>query len=215
MSKQAVAADPRSDSAKVAMREWNRAYTESPELAGTFAWNHVCEVLDRYPGERVFEVGLGSGANLLWAQQHGWEVGGCDVARTALSVAQEHMPEADLRHESIVDCSAPSDRYDMVIDRAAMTYLSPKDCKKAIAHVRRILKTGGIFLFNPYGEHHEIPMPAGTPDPTLWDLASAMRLFPNTKWEVLEAREVKLRGVRDDIRGLIEHTLVMVARKIG
>ena len=203
-----------SASSRAAMREWERAYQGYPAFAGTFAWQHVVDVLKAYPGDRVYEVGFGSGANLAWARENGWEVAGCDVADTALRIARELLSDADLRKESIVDCSAPSAHYDVVIDRAALSYLTPKDMKRAVSQIRRILKPGGVFLFNPYGVENTKPAPECMPPYTFWSVEDARRLFPNTKWELLSFKGIVNRHVGDP-EGVNEHTLRVVVRRIG
>jgi SAM-dependent methyltransferase len=196
------------------MKTWERAYAASPQLASDFTWKHVADVLEAHPGERVYEVGFGSGMNLWWARERGWEVAGCDVAVQALARASALLPGADLRKESIVDCSAPSDTYDVVIDRAALCYLVPKDLDRAIAQIRRILKSGGVFFFNPYGGKHSMPAPADTPEPFRMEINAIYRLFPNTKWELVNFEEA-IYGPKDGSGHPLEHTLRVTVRKIG
>jgi SAM-dependent methyltransferase len=204
----------RSDSSRTAMKDWDRAYEAHPRYAADFAWPHVIAVLQEHPGERVYEIGFGSGMNLRWALEAGWDVAGCEVAYAAFALGRTNLPGADLRKESIVDCSAPSEHYDAVIDRAALTYLSPNDLKKALFHVRRILRPGGVFLFNPYGVRHTKAFPERMPPQTMWDTRSARRLFPDTKWELLSFHDV-LIGYEDDAEGAAENTLRIIVRKIG
>lgn len=191
---------------------WERAYGSSPQLAAPGPWKHVAEVLERYPGERVYEVGFGSGTNLAWARDHGWGVAGCDVAPQAVEHARALVPGADLKLESIVDCSAPSEHYDVVVDRAALCYLDAKELKRAFGQIRRILEVGGVFYFNPYGHAHTIPPPADTPEPYLYDEAAARRLFPDTKWEFVNLEHALIKWPRDG-RTLVEHTLRITVRK--
>src|SRR4051794_16168529 len=99
--------------------------------------------MEPFPGERVYEVGFGSGMNLRWALDNGWtEAAGCDVAEPAVTAGHALLPGSDLQLESIVDCSAPSEHFDLVIDRAALSSLPAKPLKKAFAQIRRILKPG-------------------------------------------------------------------------
>jgi SAM-dependent methyltransferase len=202
----------RSESSREAVRTWERAYDASPQLAAEFVWTQVIELLRTYPGECVYEAGFGSGLNLRWAREHGWEVAGCDVAPQALARARAFLPGADLRHESIVDCSAPSAYFDVVVDRAALCYLSPKDLEKAVAQVRRILKLGGVFLFNPYGTDHSMPAPADTPEPARMELGAVHRLLPDAKWDWLSFKEPKYVP-RDGSGYPVEHTMQVVVRK--
>jgi hypothetical protein len=100
-----------------------------------------------------------------------------------------------------------------VVDRAAMTYLTPKELKKALFHVRRILRPGGVFLFNPYGTQHTKAFPEHMPAVTLWDVQDARRLFPDTKWELLDFQNLSISYPND--AGAVENTLQYVVRKIG
>jgi SAM-dependent methyltransferase len=200
------------ESSRVARREWERAYGAHPELAGSNAWPDVADFLQHYPGARVYETGFGSGVNLLWARQNGWEIAGCEVAPTPFAIASRLLPGADLRRESVTECSAPDGHYDAVIDRAALTCLAPEDLNTALAHVHRILKPGGVFLFTPYGAQNEAPFPEQMPEPFTWDLDSARLLFSAAHWELLEAQDV-FRMYRDGDQSWRLHTLNIVVRK--
>src|SRR3954454_23974664 len=90
-----IAPVPRSASSKAAMKDWDRAYDAYPKYAADYVWKHVVAVLETYPGERVYEVGFGSGTNLLWARQHGWEVAGCEVAYAAFAQGRAMLRDAD------------------------------------------------------------------------------------------------------------------------
>jgi SAM-dependent methyltransferase len=194
------------------MRDWDAAYASHPTLAAEFAYDFVAELLGTYPGERVYEVGFGSGMNLAWASAHGWEVAGCEVAETALVLGRANLPDADLRKESIVDCSAPSEHFDVVFERGVMSSLNPSDLKKAVAQIRRILKPGGIFFFNPFATEHTKPFPPLLPPQTKWDMVGMRRIFPDVKWETLDARKVILK-YKEDLDGEVEATLRIVVRK--
>jgi SAM-dependent methyltransferase len=196
------------------MKEWDRAYDAHPQLAAEYYWTFVTDVLEAYPGRRVYEVGFGSATNLRWADAHGWEVAGCEVAYTAFALGKASLRDADLRMESIVDCSAPSEHYDVVIDRAALSSLDAKGLKKALFHVRRILVPGGVFFFNPYSVLHTKAFPEHMPAQTLWDPQSARRLFPDTKWELLDFQN-KVVQYEDDVEGATENTLRILVRKLG
>lgn len=195
------------------MRDWERAYREYPAFAGTFAWQHVVDLLEAYPGERVYEIGFGSGANLFWARARGWEVAGCEVADTALSIAKFNMPEADLRKESFVDCSAPSRYYDVVFDRGACSSLRASDMKRAVVQVSRILKPGGVFFFNPFGARHTRPFPECCPPQTRWSDDGAQRLFSGSEWELLSFKGI-VNEYAGEAEGVREHTLRIVVRKV-
>ena len=162
----------------------------------------------------MYEVGFGSGSNLQWAYENGWEVAGCEVADLAFGCGRRLLPDADLRLESIVECTAPSGYFDVVIDRAAMTCVPQGEIKQAVAHVRRILKPGGIFFFNPYGVHHDVPFPPDMPPATFYTNQDIERLLPDAKWNLLELLHVGAH-LEHEGRQVTQHTLRVVARKRG
>ena len=84
--------------------------------------------------------------------------------------------------------------------------------RKAIGQVRRILKPGGVRLFNPYGARHTWPFPEGMPPVAMWDEQSVRRLFPDTKWEMLDLQHA-CGGKERDGELLVEHTLRVLVRK--
>jgi ubiquinone/menaquinone biosynthesis C-methylase UbiE len=57
-----------------------------------------------------------------------------------------------------------SDYFDLVIDRGAITCCSLSAAERAVAEVRRVLQSGGKFLFNPYSQRHS-SFASGRPGP--------------------------------------------------
>jgi SAM-dependent methyltransferase len=194
------------------MRDWDRAYEMFPRYAGTFAFDFVVDVMKDLPPGRVYEPGFGSGMNLLWARQNGWEVAGCEVAEAAFRQARQVLPGADLRKESIVECTARSAHYDLVIDRAALSCVLRDDLATALAQIHRILKPGGQLFFNPYGAGHNRPFPDGIPPITQFELAEACTLFDPSDWEVVRAHRAAIH-FEGDPEGVIEETLRILVRK--
>jgi SAM-dependent methyltransferase len=194
--------------------DWDKAYRMHPQLATPVPWPHIVAILQAFPGESVYEVGFGSGMNLRWALDNGWSVAaGCEVAEAAIATGRELLPDSELKLESIVDCSAPSEAFDVVLDRAALSSLPARPLKKAIAQIRRILKPGGVFFFNPYSTFHTKPFPEYLPPQTLWTLETVKPLFPESRWETLESKITRY-SFETDARGQLESTLRILVRKI-
>src|SRR5215208_3836507 len=66
------------------------------------------------PGQRVLEVGCGSGVFLGVAAEHGAEVHGVDASTPLLDIARERVPEADLRLGDMQLLPYEDDSFDMV-----------------------------------------------------------------------------------------------------
>jgi SAM-dependent methyltransferase len=103
-----------------------------------------------------------------------------------------------------LECTAPSDHCDVVVDRAAMSSLTAADMERALVQVRRILKPGGLCLFNLYGERHTRPFSDHIPPQTLWSTDALWTLFADG-WEFVESSSHPIHYL-DDPEGVIEHT---------
>ena len=107
---------------------------------------------------RVLEVGCGAGNNLWFAAREGFQVAGIDGSQSAIDYARARFQSdglsADLRVGDFVTLPWQDGSFDFVLDRAALTNCGLADVRRAIAEIRRVLRTGGKFFFNPYAQSH-------------------------------------------------------------
>jgi SAM-dependent methyltransferase len=117
---------------------------------------------------RVLEVGCGTGSNLWFAAREGFQVAGVDASASAIDAArarfQEEGLQGDLQVADFVALPFPDASADLALDRGALTCSGREAARRAIAEVRRVLKTGGRFLFNPYSSEHSSAR-SGVPGP--------------------------------------------------
>jgi ubiquinone/menaquinone biosynthesis C-methylase UbiE len=66
------------------------------------------------PGDRVLDIGCGSGVFLRLAADRGAEVSGVDASSALLELAAEQVPGADLRTGEMEDLPFPNDGFDLV-----------------------------------------------------------------------------------------------------
>jgi SAM-dependent methyltransferase len=106
------------------------------------------------PGMRVFEGGFGSGRNLIYLLQSGYEVFGVDpdssaveaVRRLAASLAP-HLPAENFRAESVERTSFPDGFADVVISSAVLHFArDDADFEAMVRGNWRMLKPGGLFF---------------------------------------------------------------------
>jgi ubiquinone/menaquinone biosynthesis C-methylase UbiE len=146
---------------------WERIYSGGE--AGSFL-NYPCEdlvvVSSRYfsglgPGkEKLLDIGFGSGNNLLFFADRGFECSGVDVSQTAIEIASKRLSQkglsADLR-AVIGDNTLPfdDDSFDVVVAWHVLSYNDLPGLAKMLSEIRRILKPGGIFIasFPTYREY--------------------------------------------------------------
>lgn len=105
---------------------------------------------------RVLEVGCGAGNNLWFAAREGFQVAGIDASETAINLTRKRFHAEGLSGDFRV-CDArilPFDdaSFDLAIDRAALSHTPKKTISQSIAEINRILKPGGKFHFNPFGD---------------------------------------------------------------
>jgi SAM-dependent methyltransferase len=120
----------------------------------------------RLPSEiDVLELGFGSGANLSFAASQGFRVAGVEISDTAFDHAQRLFERegltGDLRRSEFVSLPFADGSFDLVFDRAALSYVDMQTAASAIAEARRVLRPGGRLLFNPYSKADGAA--AGTP----------------------------------------------------
>ena len=123
------------------------------------AFIHRNQPKDQPRGETcVLEVGCGAGNNLWFAAREGFQVAGMDGSESAIAYARKRFEadglKADLRVGDFVHLPWPDEAFDFVLDRAALTNCGQSDGRRAVAEVRRVLRKGGKFFFNPYAQSH-------------------------------------------------------------
>jgi SAM-dependent methyltransferase len=93
------------------------------------------------PGMQVLDVGCGAGLGLSVYSAHGAECAGVDAGQGLLDIAQARVPEADLRHGSMVDLPWPDATFDAVVGVNAFAYSDDG----ALAEAHRVLRPGGTL----------------------------------------------------------------------
>ncbi len=107
---------------------------------------------------RILEIGCGAGNNLWFAAREGFSVTGIDASASAIAVAQRRLAdegfEADLQVGDFAVLPFEDDRFDLAIDRCALTCSGRSVTHRAVGEIHRVLKAGGFFFCNPYSDVH-------------------------------------------------------------
>lgn len=133
--------------------------------AQRYPWDFVVSFVFRYAPRHkarneaaILEVGCGTGANLWFAAREGFQVAGIDASASAINYARKRFLEENLKGDFRVgdysELPFEDHAFDMVIDRGAIVCTGLSTAKKTVAAIHRVLKKGGMFLFNPYSEQH-------------------------------------------------------------
>ena len=143
--------------------EWERRYSDDPEYRNRYPFTSVVTFVYRYrPKDKspadvhILEVGCGNGSNLWFAAKEGFQVAGIDGSVTAIEWARQWFERdglaGDLRVGDYTELPFQDDTFQLVIDRAALSLCGKTAVGKAFDHIRRVLVSGGRFLFTPYSD---------------------------------------------------------------
>jgi SAM-dependent methyltransferase len=156
------------------------------------------------PGMRVLDVGCGSGRNLVYLLQSGYEVFGIDPDPISIQVVQRlasrlapQLPPDNFRVEAIEHISFPEAFADVVISNAVLHFARDDAQFTAMLHgTWKVLKQEGLFfcrLASSIGMEHQVKPIAGRrhrlPDGTerfLVDEALLTRLTQELGGELLD-----------------------------
>jgi trans-aconitate methyltransferase len=128
---------------KASEKTWNTALYDGKNA---FVWKHgagVVELLDPQPGERILDLGCGTGHLTNQIASAGATVIGLDKSKSMIEEARRLYP--DLRFE-ICDATDLSieEEFDAVFSNAAIHWM--KDQESVARGVRNALKPGGRFV---------------------------------------------------------------------
>jgi len=131
-----------------ATNSWN---TELYQSSHAFVWQFgrdLLTMLTPKPGERILDVGCGTGQLTADIAKAGADVIGLDVSPQMIKAARQNYP--DLRFE-VADIAATSydSKFDAVFSNAALHWV--KNQEGAIKAIARALKPGGRLVFEMGG----------------------------------------------------------------
>ncbi len=132
-------------------KRWN---SELYQSSHSYVWNYgrdLLGLLDAKAGERILDVGCGSGQLTSEVAQCGAEVTGIDASPEMIATARKNFPR--MRFEVADATALPfANEFDAVLSNAALHWI--RDQSAAIASIARALKPGGRFVFEMGGQRN-------------------------------------------------------------
>jgi len=112
----------------------------------------LMRLLGSLAGKAILEVGSGRGEFAVWLSKCGARVAGIDIGpdlvEAASRLARVNAVECTFAQGSLVDMSADSESYDVVVGLGVLHHLPPAAVRKGLCECRRVLKDGGLALFH-------------------------------------------------------------------
>ena len=133
---------------------------ERDYVPGVFApWARaVADAAEIAPGQRVLDVGCGTGALTREAARRAGapeRVTGLDLDGEMLAVARRLTPAITWIHGSALDLPFPSGRFDAVVSQFAMMFFD--DRERGVREMWRVLAPGGLLTVAVWGRLDRAP----------------------------------------------------------
>lgn len=129
-------------------QEWDTGLYDSKHAFVTQYGEALIELLDPKPGERVLDVGCGTGHLTKQIAASGAAVFGIDASENMIAAAQEAYPELDFRVANITQFVAEAP-FDAVFSNAALHWVL--NYEGAVRQMSAALEVGGRFVIEMGG----------------------------------------------------------------
>ncbi len=102
---------------------------------------------------KVLEVGCGTGANLKFLKDKGFDIYGIDISQTAIKKVKRLMKKdkANFKNGNFSNIPWPDDYFDGVIDNFSVYANKISIIKKTYSEIYRVLKKKGFFFSKVWG----------------------------------------------------------------
>lgn len=190
---------------------WDERY-----ISGVAPWDsgrsdlHLARVVEEHDVEpgAALEIGCGTGTNLIWLAQRGFEVTGLDLSPVAVERAQDKAAragvEARLMAADFLEDEVPAGPYGFVYDRGCWHMFDDDDVRaRFAARVAGLLAPGGIW-HSLLGSTDGPQRTTGPPRRSAVQIVSALE----PRFEILELRSTTF----DRDHEIQARAWVMVAR---
>jgi 2-polyprenyl-3-methyl-5-hydroxy-6-metoxy-1,4-benzoquinol methylase len=133
------------------LRAYKGGYPTKEGLIGRLLWQRAASLLGNFflfylpyrgPGKRLLEVGCGTGADLDWARQLGWDVHGLELNESAVEFARKRG--LDVNCSTFENANLSANSFDCIIMSQVLEHLySPR---LALQRCHQLLRPGGLLL---------------------------------------------------------------------
>jgi ubiquinone/menaquinone biosynthesis C-methylase UbiE len=139
------------DAAELAQSHWNETplFLTEEERYSTYPWLYNAAEFTKHQGEKVLEVGCGTGADLLQFAKHGALATGVDLTANHVELARIRVGElavvqqADARHLPFEDES-----FNYVYSHGVLHHCDEPE--QVVCEIFRVLRPGGCFNVHVY-----------------------------------------------------------------
>jgi SAM-dependent methyltransferase len=136
---------------RLAVEHWDKTplYLSEAERYSTYPWLYDAAEFNDHKGERVLEIGCGTGCDLLQFAKHGAHASGIDITPEHIRLARERVGgQAEVCNGSATTIPFPDNSFDYVYSHGVLHHLD--EPKRAVDEIFRVLRPGGRFNVHVY-----------------------------------------------------------------
>jgi SAM-dependent methyltransferase len=137
-----------------ALAHWNETplFLSEEERYRLYPWLPQVAEFASHVGDRVLEVGCGSGCDLLQFVRNGALCSGIDIAERHVALARQRLGDlADVRLGDACDLPFAAETFDYVYSHGVLHHISVPEL--AAREILRVLKPGGRFNVQVYARY--------------------------------------------------------------
>ncbi len=138
-------------SLQLAIEHWNRSplYFSEEERYSIYPWLYEAAEFRYHPGERVLEIGCGTGCDLLQFAKHGAKAVGIDMTPEHLRLARQRVGDAALVCRSDgTKLPFEDGSFDYVYSHGVLHH--SERARQMVEEMFRVLRPGGKFNIHVY-----------------------------------------------------------------
>ena len=136
---------------------YSRSHTACLHACGEKATALLIEKVSSNPGEKILEIGFGTGATMVWMARKfpGSRLYGVDISGQMLKTALKRLRFCGVRNRCQLSLLVPGERlpfpqayFDTIYAESVLGILEGAHFEAMLDEIARVLKPGGQFVFN-------------------------------------------------------------------
>jgi ubiquinone/menaquinone biosynthesis C-methylase UbiE len=145
--------------ADLAQEHWNETalFLTEEQRYSIYPWLYDMAEFRDHAGERVLEVGCGTGCDLLQFAKHGAVAAGVDITQEHLRLAKERVGErAEVKYGDARNIPVADGTVDYVYSHGVIHHSDEPE--KIVSEIMRVLRPGGRFNVHVYSKWSYYPL---------------------------------------------------------
>jgi SAM-dependent methyltransferase len=145
--------------ADLAQEHWNETalFLTEDQRYSAYPWLYEMAEFRYHAGERVLEIGCGTGCDLLQFAKHGAAAIGIDITQEHLRLARQRVEDrAEVKYGDAREIPVADSSIDYVYSHGVIHHSD--DPKRIVSEIMRVLRPGGRFNVHVYAKWSYYPL---------------------------------------------------------